>query len=131
MTKTMTVDFAARRTKAREEMQPLLDEAAEIKATVVELKERLKRLKKEKAGKEATADLNAEIKEKDKAARDLESKAADIDAAVFDLKAVNPNTVAKVDARTPQEIISNIEEQGRIVSEALGRLRGLLAVTDE
>lgn len=121
------VDFAARRAKAREEMQPLLDEAAAIKATVVELKERLKRLKKEKAGKEAIAALNAEIKEQDKAARDLESKAADIDAAVFDLKAVNPNTVAKVDTRTPQEIINNIEEQGKIVSEALGRLRGLLA----
>ena len=126
-----TVDFAVRRAKAREEMQPLLDEAAAIKATVVELKERLKRLKKEKAGKEAIAALNAEIKEKEKSVRDLESKAADIDAAVFDLKAVNPNTVAKVDTRTPQEIISNIEEQGRIVFGALGRLRRLLAVTDE
>jgi len=126
-----TVDFAARRARARDEMQPLLDEAAAIKATVAELKERLKRLKKEKAGKEAIAALNAEIKEKEKSARDLESKAADIDAAVFDLKAVNPNTVAKVDTRTPQEIISNIEEQGRIVSEALGRLRRFLAVKDE
>jgi type I restriction enzyme M protein len=126
-----TVDFAARRAKARDEMQPLLDEAAEIKATVVDLKERLKRLKKEKAGKEAIVALNAEIKEKEKSVRDLESKAADIDAAVFDLKAVNPNTVAKVDTRMPQEIISNIEEQGRIVSEALGRLRRLLEVNDE
>ena len=126
-----TVDFAARRAKAREKMQPLLDEAAEIKATVGELKEQLKRLKKERAGKEAIAAVNAEIKEKDKSARDLESKAADIDAAVFDLKAVNPNIVARVDTRTPQEIISNIEEQGRIVSGALRRLRRLLAVTDE
>lgn len=121
-----TVDFAARRAKAREEMQPLLDEAAQIKADVVELKEQLKRLKKEKAGKEAIAELNARIKERDKAARDLEAKAADIDAAVFDLKAVNPNTVAKVDTRTPQEIIENIEERGRIVSEALATLSRLL-----
>ncbi len=44
-----TVDFAARRTKAREEMQPLLDKAAGIKAAVVDLKERLKPLKKDKA----------------------------------------------------------------------------------
>ena len=122
-----TVDFAARRAKAREEMQPLLDEAAEIKANVVDLKERLKRLKKEKAGKEAITALNAEIKAKDKAARDLESRVADIDAAVFDLKAVNPNTVAKVDTRTPQAIISNIEAQGRIVADAMSRLSGLLA----
>ncbi len=125
-----TVDFAARRAKAREEMQPLLDEAAEIKATVMELKEHLKRLKKEKAGKEAIAALNAEIKEKQKSARDWESKANDIDAAVFDLKAVNPNIVAKVDTRTPQEIIANIEEQGQIVSEALTNLRKLLATPD-
>jgi len=37
-------------------MQPLLDEAAAIKAEVVDLKEQLKRLKKEKADK---AGLNA------------------------------------------------------------------------
>ena len=44
-----TIDFAALRARAREEMQPLLDEAASIKAGVVDLKEQLKRLKKEKA----------------------------------------------------------------------------------
>lgn len=121
-----TVDFAARRAKAREEMQPMLDEAAQIKGDVVELKEQLKRLKKEKADKEAIAELDGRIKERDKAARDLEAKAADIDAAVFDLKAVNPNTVAKVDTRTPQQIIENIEEQARIVSEALATLSSSL-----
>ena len=125
------MDFATRRTKAREEMQPLLDEAAQIKADLVELKEQLKRLKKEKADKEAIAELDGRIKERNKGARDLEAKAADIDAAVFDLKAVNPNTVAKVDTRTPQQIIGNIEEQGRIVTEALERLSGLLATADE
>ena len=121
-----TVDFAARRAKAREDMQPLLNEATQIKADVVELKEQLKRLKKAKADKETIAELNDSIKERGKAARDREAKAADIDAAVFDLKAVNPNTVAKVDTRTPQQIIENIEEQGRIVSEALATLSSLL-----
>ena len=42
-----TIDFAARRARAREEMQPLLEEAAGIKAEVVDLKEQLRRLKKE------------------------------------------------------------------------------------
>ena len=56
----------------------------------------------------------------------LEAKAADIDAAVFDLKAVNPNTVAKVDKRTPQEIIRNIEAQGKIVANSLSKLSKLL-----
>jgi type I restriction enzyme M protein len=71
-----TVDFAARRAKAREEMQPLLDEAAAIKAEVVECKEQLKRLKKEKADKEALNAVDGQIREKEKAAKDLETKAA-------------------------------------------------------
>jgi len=121
-----TVDFAARRAKAREEMQPLLDEAAAIKAEVVDLKERLKRLKKEKADKEELNAVDGQIREKEKSVKDLETKAADIDAAVFDLKAVNPNAVTKVDDRTPQQIIGSIEQQGRIVSEALVRLAKLL-----
>ena len=122
-----TVDFAARRARAREEMQPLLEEAAGIKAEVVDLKEQLRRLKKEKADKEALSALIEQIREKEMAARELETRAANIDAAVFDLKAVNPNAVTRVDERTPQEIIGSIEQQGRIVSAALARLATLLA----
>ena len=122
-----TIDFAARRARAREEMQPLLEEAAGIKAEVVDLKEQLRRLKKEKADKEALSALIEQIREKEMAARELETKAANIDAAVFDLKAVNPNAVTRVDERTPQEIIGSIEQQGRIVSAALARLTALLA----
>ncbi len=122
-----TVDFSARRDKAREEIQPLLDKAALIKAAVVDLKAQLKRLKKDTAGPEKQEAINAKIREKIKAARDLETKAAGIDAAVFDLKAVNPNAVAKVDSRTPEAIIRNIEQQGRTVSEALARFTALLA----
>lgn len=106
----------------------MLDEAAAIKAEVVDLKEQLKRLKKEKVDREALSAGDGQIREKEKAAKDLETKAADIDAAVFDLKAVNPNAVTKVDDRTPQEIIGSIEQQGRIVSESLARLVRLLAV---
>ena len=122
-----TIDFAARRARAREEMQPLLEEAAGIKAEVVDLKEQLRRLKKEKADKEALSALIEQIREKEMAARELQTRAANIDAAVFDLKAVNPNSVTRVDERTPQEIIGSIEQQGRIVSAALARLATLLA----
>ena len=52
----------------------------------------------------------------------------EIDAAVFDLKAVNPTAVVNVDTRTPQQIVENIEEQGRVVANALARLNALLAV---
>ena len=39
----------------------------------------------------------------------------------------NPNTVTKVDGRTPEDIIKNIEAQGRIVADALARLGALLS----
>jgi type I restriction enzyme M protein len=125
-----TVDFAARRAMARAKMQPLLDDAAQIKATVVDLKEQLKRLKKDKASDAQLLALTTEIQEKEKAARDLETKAADIDAAVFDLKAVNPTAVVDVDSRTPRQIICNIEVQGRVISDALTRLAALMTVID-
>lgn len=124
-----TVDFAARRARAREEMQPLVDQVADIKAEVVDLKEQLKRLKREGAKGAPETEIEscaARIGEKEKSARELEAKAAAIDAAVFDLKAVNPNAVTKVDDRTPQLIIQNIEVQGRIVADALARLSALL-----
>jgi type I restriction enzyme M protein len=122
-----TVDFAARRAKAREEMQPLQEKAAEIRAAVVDRKETLKRLKKDKAKQQRIAALETQIREHEKTARDLESQAVSIDAAVFDLKAVNPNAVAVVDERTPAQIIESIAAQGRIVAQALTRLNALMA----
>ncbi|MGZ3236630.1 MAG: N-6 DNA methylase [Burkholderiaceae bacterium] len=121
-----TVDFAARRAKARAETQPLIDEATQVKDTVVDLKEQLKRLKKDKGSAKKVTVLELEIKEKEKAARDLETKATDIEATVFDLKAVNPTAVVNMDTRTPRQIISDIEAQGRIVSEALAKLSALI-----
>lgn len=121
-----TIDFAARRAKAREEMQPILAQAAETKAEVIDLKEKLKRLKKLKTSDAEVAALIGKINEKEKAARELEAQAAAIDAAVFDLKAVNPSTVAKFDDRSPAEIIQSIHDQGRIVAEALARLAALV-----
>lgn len=121
-----TIDFAERRKKARKDMEPILKEASDKKAEVVELKEKLKRLKKAKATEDEVVTLVATISETDKSARDLEAQAAAIDAAVFDLKAVNPSTVTKVDDRSPAEIIRSINEQGRIVSEALARLAAMV-----
>lgn len=124
-----TIDFAARRTKAREEMQPLVDQAAGIKAEVIDLKEQLKRLKREKAATMEQETCELKIREKEKATRELEARIATIDAAVFDLKAVNPNAVVKTDNRSPDQIIQSIQAQGRIVAEALAKLSALLAET--
>lgn len=126
-----TLDFSARRSEAREQMQPLLDEAAGIKERTIELKEALKRLKKDKTAKESIEVLEASIREQEKAARDLEAEAAGIDAATFDLKAVNPNARAVLDERTPTQLIASIDAQGQIVAQALGRLSTLLSTSLE
>lgn len=122
-----TVDFAARRAKARAAMQPLQDKAAATRGAVVDLKESLKRLRKDKAPDGKIAALEAKIREQEKSAHDREAEAAAIDAATFDLKAVNPNAVVVTDERTPGEIIASIDTQGEIVAQAMERLKTLLA----
>lgn len=83
--------------------------------------------KKGKAKESIIEGLEQQIKAHEKIARDALAKAKATDAAVFDLKAVNPNAVAKMDARTPAQIIQSIEEQGKIVSAALSKLKTLLS----
>ena len=102
-------------------------EATTLKDEVVDLKEQVKALKKCHATSDQIEAHQQAIAEKAKAARDLEAKAAAIDAAVFDLKATNPNAVVQTDDRGTLEIIQNIGAQGRIVTEALARLEALLA----
>lgn len=45
---------------------------------------------------------------------------------MFDLKAVNPNALVKIDTRTSEEVIESIADQSKIVSQALEALRKLL-----
>lgn len=121
-----TVNFAARRKQAREDRKPHTDEAARLKAEVVSLKEKLKVLKAANPKDKKIEALQTKIGEHEKAAREAQSKADAIAAAVFDLKAVNPNAIVKIDTRTPEEVIQSIDDQGRIVAKALETLRGLL-----
>ncbi|EGM79134.1 type I restriction-modification system methyltransferase subunit [Rheinheimera sp. A13L] len=121
-----TIDFAARRAQARSEMQPLLDEAATLKAVVVDLKEQLKWMKKDKTDKTKVEAVTAQITEQEKLVRELENKAADIEAAVFDLKAVNPHVIVETDTRTPLNIIENIQLQQKVIDNALKNLAELM-----
>jgi type I restriction enzyme M protein len=121
-----SIDFAEKRKQAKAEMQPLQDEAAEFRAATVDLKEQLRDLRRANGPTLKIDSLEVEIAEKQKAARDLEAKAAEIDAATFDLKAVNPRAVVKTDDRTPEQIIQSIKDQGKIVSDAVARLQTLL-----
>jgi len=90
------------------------------------LNEQIKDLKKadprdEKAIEEAKAKVSELMKE----ARDLASKAKEIEDAVYDLKAVNPHRIPVVDTRTPEELLDIIEAKGREINEALSVLRNI------
>ena len=96
------------------------------KADVVSLKERLRALKADDHEEEKIKALETRIREQDKIAREAQAKADSIEAAVFDLKGVNPNVVIQIDTRTPDEVVQSIENKGKIVAKALETLRVLL-----
>lgn len=119
------VDFAARRKGAREAIAPLRAEAAANRAKVVDQKEKLRRLRKTGASEKKVQALVEAISANEKSARAFEAEADLIDAAVYDLRAINPNTTAHLDERKAADILGEIDEQGRVVANALQRL-GLL-----
>ncbi|MCL4470540.1 MAG: N-6 DNA methylase [Gammaproteobacteria bacterium] len=122
-----TVDFAARRAKARKDMAPHLAEVEKQKAEAVSLKDRLAVLRKTKADDASLAACRDKLAIVEKAAREAQAKADAIDAAVYDLKAVNPYARVVRDTRTPEEIIESIANHGRTVEAALAKLRLLTA----
>ncbi|RYY91034.1 MAG: restriction endonuclease subunit M [Chitinophagaceae bacterium] len=121
-----SVDFAARRSEAWEKMQPFKEKAAELREKTIPLKEQLKVLKKDKKQQDLIEALQNKIENLEKEIREQESIASNIDAKVFDLKAVNPNAVVKVDERTTFEVIQNIEAQTKIVNDAMNSLKKML-----
>jgi type I restriction enzyme M protein len=123
-----SIDFAARRAKAREDMAPHLAMVERLKAEAVSLKDRLAALRKADADVSKLEACRAEIAVAEKAARDAQGKADAIDAAVYDLKAVNPRAVADADTRSTGEIIDSIESHGHTIADALTRLKDLMSV---
>lgn len=121
-----TIDFAARRAAAMEQMQPYKVKAAELREDVILLKEQLKVLKRDKKDRKEIEALEKRIFTCEKDIREQDASAADIDAKIFDLKAVNPNAVAIVDSRTTMQVIESIETQAEIVKKAMNNLKLLL-----
>ena len=62
-----------------------------------------------------------------KSARENRAKAEDIESAIYDLKAVNPNRKTDEDRRTPSELLDFIDQKGREADAALARLRALIS----
>lgn len=122
-----TVDFAARREQARQAMAPHLAEAATQRAEALRLKEQYSQLRRDKVGDEALAACRELQARAERAARDAQGKADAIDAACYDLKAVNPRVRDERDTRSPALILDSIEARGREIALALAGLRESLA----
>jgi type I restriction enzyme M protein len=121
-----TVDFSARRAKAREAMAPHLEDVERQRTELVRLKDKLNALRKAGVKEDALTACRASIASTEKAAREAQAKAGAIDAAVYDLKAVNPRARIEHDTRTPADIIESIEGHSSTIERALLRLRKML-----
>jgi type I restriction enzyme M protein len=124
--RSWTVDFASKLQAALAEAQPFREKAAEFNALANQLDDEVAALRKEKASREKIQDAHDRWKSALRDAREADAKAAAIENAVYDLKAVNPHRVVEEDTRTPLEIIQAIEEKGRDAAAALSRLQELL-----
>ena len=120
-----TVDFTARRARAREDMAPHLAEVERLRNEAVALKDAMAALKK-KGDEDKLAACREQLAIAEKAGRDAQAKADAIDATTFDLKAVNPRAKVERDTRTPGQILDAIALHGDTVAAALTRLRGLM-----
>jgi len=119
-----TVDMEARKKAAADEARPFKEQANRKKQEAEQWKERLKELKKAKTiDKAAIVGAEEKVTSLTKEAREAAAKAKEIEDAVYDLKAVNPNKKPKVDTRTPEELLDIIEAKGKEIAEALAVLR--------
>ena len=127
-----TVDMMARKEKAAAEAKPFHDQARVKKQEAARWKERFIELRKPKpADRDNAAMEEAENKVKTltKEATALTTKATDIENAVYDLKAVNPNKKPDIDTRTPEELLEIIEQKGKEIETALALLRRPVVVS--
>jgi type I restriction enzyme M protein len=120
-----TVDFAARRAKARADMVPHLADVERLKNESVALKEKIAALKKAKGSDQKMIQCRDELLATEKSMRECQAKADTIDATTFDLKAVNPHAKVDRDTRKPLEILDAIALHGQTVTLALQKLRSL------
>ena len=119
-----TVDMDERKRVAAEEAAPLKAQAHAKAQQAAQVNERLKALKKNKPlDKTAVAEVETALAALIRETRELTAKAAEIEDAVYDLKAVNPNKKPEVDDRTPEDLLALIEDKGREITEALTALR--------
>lgn len=127
--RSWSVDFIARREQAAREAAPFKTEADRLRRQIDELKEQRKERKRTGAKDKALTEIDTRIGEAATAQREAINRATAIEAAVYDLKAVNPTATSTADARTLGQLLEVIDAEGRMVNAALCRLRSALKAT--
>lgn len=121
-----TVDIEERKRLASDESQPFKDIAHKKSQEAAQWKDRLIELKKAKPRNEAAiTEAEEKVKAIGKEAKEAQNKAKEIEDAVYDLKAVNPNKKPIIDTRAPEELLDIIETKGREIQQSLETLRKL------
>ena len=120
--KSWTVDLPQRKKDALKESAPLYKQAESKSRQADAIKVQLMAMTK---GTDDYKALEMQEGELRRDARELKNRAQAIDDAVYDLKAVNPNSIVEEDTRTPEDLLNIIEQKGKEVAEALSALRGL------
>ncbi len=120
--KSWTVDLPQRKKDALKKSAPLYKQADSKNRQADAIKVQLMAITK---GSDDYKVLEMQGGELRRDARELKNRAQAIDDAVYDLKAVNPNSIVEEDTRTPEDLLNIIEQKGREVAEALSALRGL------
>lgn len=119
-----TVDLVVRKQKAAADAEPYKQQARKHEQAAALWSDKAKELKKAKpVNDKLLAEAQQKAAELAKEAREQSAKAEEIENAVYDLKAVNPNAKAEEDKRTPQELLDFIEAKGREIAETLAALR--------
>jgi len=120
-----TVNMDSRKQTAAEQARPLKEQATAKGQQAAQWSQRVADLKKARPrDDQAIEEAEAKVKELTRESRDLAGKAKEIEDAIYDLKAVNPNKKPNVDTRTPEDLMDIIEAKGKEVAAALATLRG-------
>ena len=125
------VDFDVRRAKAREDMAPHLAAVIQQRDEILRVKELHTQMRRSGVEAEALTACRELQSRAEKSKREAEARANAIDAAVYDLKAVNPRARNERDTRTPGEILDSIATHGAQVEQALTQLRRHLMMAGE
>ena len=125
-----TVDLGERRKQSQAECEDMEKEVSVIRDIISLMQKDINFMRSSSSPIEGKviARKVAEIAERRKQIREIESNMKSVSLSVFDLTAVNPNALIKVDPRSPTEIVRSIQKQESIISNSLEELSDMFLI---